>query len=313
MSTIILNQNQNGKLVARVHRQDYQTIINREDTPGGGYVTFYIDGKKVWYNKQTQWKLNSSGFASVPFKALASQWSVGTHNIVATYTPDTPELQKKYIETSGGGTLFIGNDKNFPAFQSDSAWCTFIGNFSKTLSIYSNKELDGYVQLYIDEQLVKLKHTSSPNYKLKVNVAPYNTFDLSFSTTSSLQEDNWLFTGYHNIKIVYSHKDSEEEVPIEYIHYFNDFYIQCPINLSIDGEPDINPYVDNLFYINSNGNVGFFNAENISPKSMCIGHIMRIKVENKQDKNDIVNKGCVKVTLVSRTEKTNIQETTNIE
>jgi len=309
--TTILNFDQEGRLSARVyHKNRESNEIGLNDVPPSGYLVFYIDGKRLQTNTgKYKFNISPNGFASIPFTpTLKEKWEKGTHNITASFNVDTPELQEKYVSTNGSGTLYIGDDTNYPTLTSTTPWCTSKDS-SKTLTFLTNKKIKGKISLYIDYEKVPLIGCDE-NKELTINVNANQTFEISFDAPDTLPSDecHWNYGGYHVISLLYSLNDGGD-YPMEYISYFKDFYIQSPISLVIDGEPDINTYGNNFYYLE-----GDTIKHHISEKkpSTVIGHKLTINVTNEEHKEDIVNEGYVRVTFVSRNNEENMEENTNI-
>lgn len=311
VTTTIANDNEWVKLVARVYRKNHEKYINFPgDLPGGGYVIFYLDGQKIWSQNNYKWYLNEAGYASVPIKP-SMYFGRGTHNITAIYYPDTPELQAKYVETTGCGTLFLGDDKNKPSLTNTSRLCTYIGNSNKEIVFNSNRNLNGLFELILDGIILA---TSRVNNTRSVT--------LSFDTLGDWKQNVeylWNFPGHHNLILKYS-TDDGGSYPMEYWYYLDDFFIQTPINIELVGDIDTNSqtvngenvYVgNNLYYINSNGKYVWYSPMNNREKSTTLGNKVKVKVTDTLDKKNKVNEGYLRFTFVTRTEENNMEEHIN--
>ncbi len=260
-----------------------------DDIPGGGYVEFYVDGKLVTYKKEdddgnvitvSHIPINSNGYARIPFdyhrvfntkldetnpylesNVEYNPFGVGVHTIVVTYTPDSSELQSKYIVTSGSGTLYITKDSNKPYLELVSPNCTYSGNsnFSLTFNLpvwknifdrngyLHNNPMNGSLRLFIDSYPVKLKGSTlgvrtlkddtgatmkdeNGNdiildywYDLPVNKTPPSQIVLSFDTLGreTLKDYHWNYSSHHNMSLVYVTTDNVNGVDMEIEYYYH--------------------------------------------------------------------------------------------
>ncbi len=268
--TIITHEGLMPKLIARVYHTNHGKYVNYpDDLPSGGYITFYVDGKKIGSSNIT-----TSGFAThalnlttLPTTPRKDGIGYGVHNITAVYVPDTEELQKKYERTQGCGSLFIGKeDTNRPYINSITPLCTHRGNSNFEITFTSNKPLNGKVQLIMDlipvklyEDPIKVEYTEDPDYLKTIteddlvevkdkdgNIQQYK-FKLNFDTIGQVEDTNhhWLFSGYHNLMLKYMvydnfYSEEGEYYPMEYYYYLNDFYMQIPVHIELVGKLDTN-------------------------------------------------------------------------
>ena len=307
VSTIIMNQNETQKLVARVYHHVYEDYIKYiEDIPKGGYIEFYVNGKYIGKGN-----VNEGGFASVNYTA---QLHMGVYTITATYVPDTEELQTKYVSTTACGTLYAGNAINKPQITLQSLLCTYLNNDNVNFKIKSDKDLNGTLSLYIDGEKITLKDSDS-NKEFPVENTKNVT--LSFDTLGSITNKNyrWNYSGYHNLILKYS-VDDGLGYPLEYYYYLNYYYIQRQVEIELDGEPDnytvkngnANVYVGNNLFYDNDGTPTWYTPANNRPRSTTIGNKVKIKVSDAFNPKDIVNEGYVKLTFVTRTNNNDMED-----
>ena len=309
--TIIANQGETSKLVARVHHKNYQDYIKYPtDLPtiGEGYAEFYIDGIRVELpDGKYKFDVNSSGFVTAPFQVTQDK---GTHNILVNYYPDAPAAKSQYVKTGGCGTLYVGDDPDKTELTITSNRCTFIGNTSKTLTFTTEENLKGKISLYIDMEPVKLLNSDDDEYSLTVDGR--NSFELSFDTLErpTNPDYRWNFTGYHNLSLKYS-VDDGDFVPVDFWYYLDDLFIQRETSIEIFGEEDNNEilsdgesvYVGNNLYYMDGTTYRWYSPQN-RPKNTTIGDELIIKVNDVENPDKKVNEGFVKVTFITRYNKT---------
>lgn len=310
VSTIIMNQYETQKLVARVHHYNYTSYIKSPtDIPQGGYVTFYVNGRKIG-----QGNINTAGFATVPYKGNLPH---GTYTITATYTPDTPALQLKYTSTSGCGTVYLGTSALKPTITSQTPLCTYKNNSEMELKFKSDKILNGTVKLYIDGEAVLLNNSELGK---EIAVNDTDTIKLVFDTLGQTTNKNyrWNYSGYHNLILKYS-VDDGLGYPMEYYYYLDDFYIQIDTSIELQGEVDNTSvtkngstiYVGNNLFDESDGIVEWYSPANGRAKNTTIGKKITVKIINSENPDDIIDEGRVRLTFVTRTKENNMEENIN--
>lgn len=310
VETVIVNEAEDAKLVARVYHKNYVDYVKYPDNllhTSEGYVEFYIDGKRVETgNGKFKFDLNSAGFATAPFSATMGK---GVHKVLANFYPDTPDSNARYVKTGGCGTLYIGDDPDKPQISTSTPLCTFIGNENKTITFNSNEFLKGNLRLYIDMKPVALLNSNTDDGSLDVNGV--KTVDLSFDSLEDTDNENyrWNFTGHHNLALKYTIDDGDY-YPLEFWYYLNDLYIQRQTLVKVDCELDNNTIEDNdenvyvgnnSFYINGTNPVWY--SPHTTDKSKTIGNKLIINVEDLENPKYTVNEGHVRVTFITRYNK----------
>lgn len=278
VSTIIVCTNEVSCLIARVYHKNYGTVINSADVPMGGTITFNVEGIGTIGNIN----ITSSGYAIIPFTAPSK---IGVYDIVATYTP-SDELEYKYSSMSGGGTLYVTDDNKIkPNITLLSGNC---GTKNKTSTLFcsSSKKMDGYVQVYIDSQLVPLKNTNMPDYKFPINTK--GVFDISFDVPSGWTTQKlWVSAGSHNLVLKYTSKEN-----MEYYYYLPNFYIQITTGVEIE-VMDYDTSMGRLVIQNQNV------IEQVPQKYIVIGDKIHFNITDKENTENIIKDGILEVTIKS--------------
>ena len=318
---IITNQldncdNGKTKLVARVYhaQKQYDYVDHTTDVPTSGIVTFFIDGQKVSYNNQSSFKIGRNGFVTVPI--TPSDYEVGVHDIVAIYSPDTPETKVLYSQRAGSNTLFVGNDENKPCLFQSELNCGAT-NESHEFVFNTSDVLNGRIRLFIDGICVNANECVENGtlefmgneqvcYEQVVENKTYFTFNVRVPKyTAGNLSTSWGYSGYHNMMIQYLEKN-DEIGDMEYWYFWNDFYIQINPNIyientTIDNTADGSSFTGNNIFIKSSPtNIRLYRPNLTTvPKSKIVGDKIRIHVEDEDTKNPIKT-GKVKVTITTR-------------
>lgn len=326
VTNIVASKGTETKLIARVYHKEHGDVINHpSDIPSGGYIVFYVDGKRVGSAN-----IVNSGYAQINYTV---DKNIGIYNITATYVPNTPELQTKYDKTTGCGSLFVGSFANKPNIEVNTALCAPLRSQSKVISFTSDKILNGEIQAYLDQELIHLVGGTAPKWSIKVSNT--KTFSIDFDTLGPISTTyyHWAYSGYHNFMIKYSVDDdvyptesNGKTYPLEYYYYLDYFYIQKPVFIELVGELDTNSqtvpsgvnegkkvYVgNNIYYIGSDNTYHWVSPSLTSrKKSTTIGHKVKVRIICEENEKELVEGGYVKLTFVTRTENNNMEENIN--
>ena len=233
-------------MIARVYHQEqtYQGIIPGQ-FPEVGIIKFYIDDTYIG-----QSNITTSGYAKIPYTPTKK----GVYTITATYVP-TDYATGRYESMSGAGTLYVGDDTNQPVLTELVENCGD-RDTDVTLPFRSDRELCGHMQLYLDDELVKLSNASGPDYKLPVSGTSFE-FKFHINDGANPYDPNftaWSFNGNHNMIIKYTTCSEADEEPMVYYYYWEDFYIFIKTEVWIDETEYLTPV--KLLYHKEDGTIG---------------------------------------------------------
>lgn len=291
--------NERTKLIARVRRLHDGGTTNRSDIIDGGVIKFYIDDKYVG----TSDEITYAGFGYLNYTV---NQSTGVYEIKAEYVPNTDELREKYNNMWGSGTLFIGDDDFKPALKQNSKHEGSRGNTSHLdFEVTNDVELNGTVQLYLDNIIVPMNGTSAVNNHKKL-VSGYDfTLDVLVPLEPTATRP-WAYGGYHNFIICYTThvpaSDSKSGVAYdkEYWYYtFDDFVIKLltAIHINTDEEDKNNLTIHHL---DNNQLVHVIPRQD----NFVIGDMIEFIVTSIEENNKIITEGEIEVTIKTRKQNT---------
>lgn len=271
VNSVACRNGENITLTARVYNSNYATVINDTDIPTGGKVQFTVNGVVIGSDT-----VDSSGYSSITCDT--SNINDGGYDITAEYIP--PDAGNGYSDGMGCNSLIITSyipPTVQPSSNITSAFFNLNSSVSLPISLFDKTGVQittGRVQLYLDDNLVKVKNGTSPDYK--VNLVNGDDTIFQFDIPSSpLPSSVWAYPGEHTIMIKYIDTGNEE-----YDYYADSaFFIRDNTSLSIENET-----------VDSNNNIIVYSTNQLDDT-------ITVDVADTSNNSNVIDEGVVEISI----------------
>lgn len=178
------------RVIARIYKAQYGSLIDHKDVPDNGYARLLIDGAVAGTTSITD-----TGYVS--FDYTVPEMGCGVYSVVVEYVSQ----DEYYDDSACEGTLFVpSHDVTLPTATCTQIWHTLGGTASIPVT-FSDISLFDKVQVYIDSQLVPVEGSDENGYLIVQGTEVTLTFNIPKGYSSKCV---WAYSGEHLMYLEYT-------------------------------------------------------------------------------------------------------------